>query len=585
VLAFLKSYLSYGLIAGYLLCDWSNIVDRVHSISWNFSLVLFFGLYAITAASLFLTASIRRHGLRIAFALAFCAASLVLQTFERGTHQPLSYSAFVSLLDARGDTGDALRQYGNVLRTTVPLALLLLVALCLPARRLPVPKRVPELAPVATIGMLCAMLFVRGGEGARALPAPYAPIAYSFLGTGSSLAMAAHGKITVRRNPGRVERDIVLIVDESVSPLYLDVDNPAGGVRSGLATPRPGLDVVNFGYAAAILNCSAGANATLRFGGTRENYRAMRAGGVGLWDYARRAGLRTVYLDGQRNHGVLQNLMTSSERAKIDEFVQLDGVPILYRDVTLAKILADHINNGRPEFIYVNKVGGHFPVQDRFPDEMTVYRPILARGMYANHSDTGTMTGFKGFDGSLAAWKLYRNSYRNTLLWNVGEFFDRLFARADMTRATVIYTSDHGQDLHERGAPGYGTHCGSLPEQEEGIVPLLIIESKQAPTFDWRGQLAANRNRTSGYHIFPTLLALMGYHAGDIEKHYGAPLHKATHDPFTFNKDYHVVLGRDPVWERIDLARLATAPVSDFTPAMLAKTGDRGLPLPLIEGR
>jgi glucan phosphoethanolaminetransferase (alkaline phosphatase superfamily) len=49
---------------------------------------------------------------------------------------------------------------------------------------------------------------------------------------------------------------------------------------------------------------------------------------------------------------------------------------------------------------------------------------------------------------------LYRNAYKNTVLWNVGEFFARVFAQAKLSNALLIYTSDHGQDLHERGNRG-----------------------------------------------------------------------------------------------------------------------------------
>ncbi|MFT3976401.1 MAG: sulfatase-like hydrolase/transferase [Sphingomonas bacterium] len=561
----LRSYPGYLLAAAYLACDWPGVADRLHGIGWNLGLVFFFGLYGIAAACLFLTVSIRSLAARLAWGLLFCAGSILLQTFERGTHQPLSYSAFISLMDARGDAGDAMHQYAGVLAQTVPLGLLLLLALALPSRRLPVPRWLPPLAPVFFVALLSAMLFVRGGKGAEGLPAPFAPIAYAVLNTGSTAAAATRAPVVVRRGPARIDRDIVLIVDESISPLYLDFTSP-GGVRTGLATPPPGIDVTNFGYAAAILNCSAGANATLRYGGTRGNYREMKAGGVTIWDYAKRAGLRTVYLDGQREHGALQNLMTPEEKAKIDEFVQLDDVPLRDHDVALAGILADRIDNGRPEFIYVNKLGAHFPVHDRYPDSTAVYQPALPRGSYAEQGDTGTRTGFRGFDGSLPAWRLYRNSYRNTLLWNVGEFFRRLFARADMSRATIIYTSDHGQDLHERGAPGLGTHCGTKPVQEEGVVPLLVIEGAGSRTLDWRRNLAANRNRTSDYHIFPTLLALMDYDRGDIAGHYGEPLDQPTRDPFTFNTDYYVLLGRDPSWKTLDLTHLARAPAGDYAP-------------------
>src|SRR5690606_40746790 len=74
--------------------------------------------------------------------------------------------------------------------------------------------------------------------------------------------------------------DIVLIIDESIAGRYLDI-NDAAGVRSGLASPPPGITVSNFGIAASITNCSYGSNLTLRYGGTRGDYQRSEERRVG----------------------------------------------------------------------------------------------------------------------------------------------------------------------------------------------------------------------------------------------------------------------------------------------------------------
>ncbi len=578
VARFFERNTSYLLVLAYLLLDLPNMETRVTALGLGFPLILFLVLYALTAACLFLTSAIRNTPLRIFFALFFCASSIFLQTYERSLQQPLTYSAFLGLLQAHGDAGAASVQFRGILSQTVPSGLLLLLALILPPRfsHMPqwMPRWLPVAAPLAGITILIPVLFARGGEGTLALPAPFTPAAYGTLYLGTSLASETRAPVTVNRTAPPVTRDIVLIVDESISPLYLDT-TARDGITTGLLNPPAGVHVSNFGIAAAITNCSAGANATLRHGGTSTNYRAMRSSGVDIWDYARRAGLRTVYLDGQRNHGELQNMMTPEERAKIDSFVQLNTTPIRDRDVTLAQVLADHLNNDTPEFIYMNKIGGHFPVHDRFPDQLAQYQPILPRGYYVHQSDGGMTKGSASshFDGSPQAWQRYRNSYRNTLLWNVGEFFDRLFSRADLSSATLIYTSDHGQDLHERGNPGYGTHCGTKPVDEEGTVPLMIIEGASTPRHDWNAHLPSNYNRTSAHHIFPTLLALMDYDRADVTRYYGAALDTPIRTPYSFNITYDVLLGREPTWQAINIARLAAAPTSDYrgpSPAQFA---------------
>jgi len=209
----------------------------------------------------------------------------------------------------------------------------------------------------------------------------------------------------------------------------------------------------------------------------------------------------------------------------------------------------------------VNKVGAHFPVHDKFPAAYLRYHPVLPRGRYRNISDTGSRAGFAG---GMEDWVRYHNSYRNTLLWNVGAFFETLRDEADFSQTTMIYTSDHGQNLHERGNPGLSTHCSVDPVQEEGVVPLVVIDGNRGSGVDWRRDVAHNRNRSSHYMIFPTLLELMGYDPGAVEKRYGRALNEASHDPVSFNKLFNARLNRKPQWVMIDPASVVQPPRADI---------------------
>jgi lipid A ethanolaminephosphotransferase len=124
----------------------------------------------------------------------------------------------------------------------------------------------------------------------------------------------------------------------------------------------------------------------------------------------------------------------------------------------------------------------------------------------------------------------------------------------------ILYTSDHGQDLHERGNPGLNTHCGQSPVMEEGLVPLVVLHGAGLNTLDWTAHLEANRNRSSHFNIFPTLLQLMGYSIDAVQAVYGRSLTVPTEDPFTFNTRFNARLGRPPRWEFIDLSRIVTPP-------------------------
>lgn len=549
------------------------MAERVASLGPSAALLFYLMLFTGLLGCLLLAAQLRSAALRWSYALLFAVSTFFLDSYERITGGHLTYDAFINMVNSSGFAGDALRQHGEPIVQSLLISLLLFAGIVLKPRterRLPGLLRVS--APLAGLAALSLILFARGGDGARGLPGAFTPLAYAGIlayenGTGLG---GRRQDVTLRpvRSPNA---DIIFIVDESVGGHYLDINSPAG-VRSGLAAPRAGVAIHNYGHAASITNCSVGTNVTLRHGGTRADYQRINASMPSIWRYAKKAGLRTVYIDGQRTGGRLHNLMTTEELRDVDLFVQLDKVAVRDRDLAAADKLAEMLANRTAEFVIVNKVGAHFPVHDKYPDEYMRYRPALPRGRYADISDTESR-GALGLGHQ--HWLRYRNAYRNTLGWSVGAFFDRLFERAQLSGATLIYTSDHGQDLNERGDRGLNTHCGSDPVIEEGIVPLVVIEGSKARTLDWSRHLAPNRNRRSHYAIFPTLLAMMGYRPEEVRPIYGPSLVEPSRDDFTFNARFNARLGKKPIWVPIDLREIAIAPESR---ASVGPSGSGGRP-------
>lgn len=349
-------------------------------------------------------------------------------------------------------------------------------------------------------------------------------------------------------------------MDESIVANYLDINN-SNGVNTSLKKKYPDVDIINYGYAASVANCRAATNRTLRYGGTREDYKKMIFTKPSIWEYAQNAGLKTIYIDCQSTGKELQNGMSTRELEHIDEFIQFDNVAIVNRDQEVAKRLVELLNNDTNEFVFITKVGAHFPIHDKYPDEYINYEPILERGNWLDVSDTGLRTGF---DGTPEDWVKYRNSYRNTLEWNVGVFFSEIFENADLSNALIFYTSDHGQDLHERQNPGTNTHCSANANIEEGLVPLVIIEGTNLRTLDWKSNLDYNKNKSSHYNIFPSLLKLMRYDSEKVLEVYGNSLDVKTDDEFTFNTSWNSRLGFKPVWKKIELDQIVTPTPKDY---------------------
>ncbi|MBV4477890.1 sulfatase-like hydrolase/transferase [Pseudomonas botevensis] len=550
-------YLKELLLIIYLLLYSDYYLDRLNTIGGGFAVLLFGAMFLALTFALLLTAYIRQSFIRHLFALAMFLSAVFFDVYTRVTADYLTYSSFVSLVYSGGFIQEAAYQYREAILHAVLNGLLLLFGIALkPRHGMPVPNALRVAAPVCAVLLLSAVLFVRAGEGARGLPVMYTPLAYLNLFGYEALhnTVGPRESVTLARNGQAISHDIVLIIDESISGNYLDINAPFG-VRSNLKQPHEGVDIFNYGYAASIANCSADTNVTLRYGGTRADYMRINSTLPSIWQYAKKAGMRTVYIDAQRTGGNLQNLMTDAEKKDIDEFVQFDQTSVRDRDMAAAAKLIELLNNDKPELVLINKVGAHFPVHDKYPDAFMAYRPTLPRGQFTEVADTGKRDGFNGQPDD---WVLYRNAYKNTVLWNVGEFFARVFAQANLNNALLIYTSDHGQDLHERGNPGLNTHCGGDPVEEEGLVPLVVIQGDQLHTLDWSAQLAGNKDRSSHYNIFPTLLQLMGYDLAGIEAVYGKPLTVPTADDFTFNYRFNARLGAKPEWKHIDLGSVVT---------------------------
>ncbi|ABA73768.1 MULTISPECIES: sulfatase-like hydrolase/transferase [Pseudomonas] len=550
-------YLKELLLIIYLLLYSEYYLDRLSAMGIGLAVLLFGAMFLTLTFALLLTAYIRQTFIRHLFALTLFVSAVFFDVYTRVTADYLTYSSFVSLVYSGGFIQEAAYQYRGAIIHGLLNGLLLLFGIGLkPRHAITVPNALRIAAPLCGVLLLSAVLFVRAGEGARGLPIMYTPLAYLNLFGYEALhnTVGPREPVTLARNGPAVGHDIVLIIDESISGNYLDINAPFG-VHSNLKQARPGVDIFNYGYAASIANCSADTNITLRYGGTRADYMRINSTLPSIWQYAKKAGLRTVYIDAQRTGGNLQNLMNDAEKKDIDEFVQFDQTSVRERDMAAAAKLIELLNDGKPELVLINKVGAHFPVHDKYPDAFMAYRPTLPRGQFTEVADTGERTGFNGQPDD---WLLYRNAYKNTVLWNVGEFFARVFAQANLNNALLIYTSDHGQDLHERGNPGLNTHCGGDPVEEEGLVPLVVIQGEQLQTLDWSAQLAANKDRSSHYNIFPTLLQLMGYDLPGIEAVYGKPLSVATTDEFTFNYRFNARLGAKPEWKHIDLNSIVT---------------------------
>jgi hypothetical protein len=293
-------------------------------------------------------------------------------------------------------------------------------------------------------------------------------------------------------------RAIVWLVDESIA------------YRQFHTILAPGLAEiahVDFGMAAALGHCSAPANLALRSGVDVRN-----AGPLldlrrtpSIWGYARKAGYRTVLIDGQ-THGQPQNLLLPPERALIDEVVSAAGT--MDADMRIAGLLNDRLRSGQRTFVYVVLRGVHFQYRDHFPAGLIP-------------ADSPTLL-----------------QYETAVAYSKGRFFGRLLDGVDRESVAIVYTSDHGQNLANGAVP----HCSPSPVPAELQVPLVaFLPERLAATY-----ADAPRLGHAASQIFPATLTWMGYDAATVQRQYDNDLSAMPARYVRFDRDVVPLRASDP---------------------------------------
>lgn len=275
-------------------------------------------------------------------------------------------------------------------------------------------------------------------------------------------------------------RHIVWLIDESVA------EAPFARL---IAPTLAGVPHVDFGVTAALGHCSAPAQVALRSGVDVRRVTAatdLRTT-PSIWGYAKRAGYRTMLIDGQ-TAGAPQNLMLPPERHLIDDYRPMPGG--IDTDLSIADALNVQMKGAGKSFAYAVLRGVHFQYRDHYPK------------------------------GAIAADSPVALQYATALRWSKGRFFERLLRGVDREGVAIVYTSDHGQNL----TPGALPHCSRDAVADEFRVPLLtFLPSSLAARY-----ASAPRGGHSASQIFPATLGWMGYDRAAVAARYDHDLDRPT---------------------------------------------------------
>jgi lipid A ethanolaminephosphotransferase len=536
--------------------------ERLQSLDSPPKVAAFMALWAVSTVALFCIAFLPYRSWRYAWTAVLVPCSQLGLGYWLVTKTHLRLADVEQLLDVLAFSDNLLGFYSGPLLSAAFISLIGVVALNMPPYWHPGTLRHPRralaaalLVPFVPVSATAGVLYVRGGEGTDGLPVQVTSPAFGLVLALEGLISGPQSKrkeVAIAPSGEGGARTLVVIMDESVRGDYLDINRP-GGVYSGLLGHQGSM--ANFGIMSSIAGCSSSTNASFRYGVARKSYLEDLKANPSIWRYAKKAGYRTIYVDGQRHNGRLMNFMTDEELADVDEHIQLPPTtrPV-DRDMDIARLLRRIVEDARePAFVYVNKMGAHFPYEGKYPREHALYQPTLTQTYFGNEVDPKDTWDPQSEDEDTRI--RFRNSYLNTLNWNVGRFFDRLLPGLDLSRAVMLYMADHGQDFHEDGRPGFRTHCTSdKAAPGEGMVPMVVITQVPRILADMRRAAEKNRGRVSQFNVFPSVLALLGYRPEDIARFASRELPLEADLPpgqQQFLSRFFVRLGMQPIWNSI----------------------------------
>ena len=310
------------------------------------------------------------------------------------------------------------------------------------------------------------------------------------------------------------EKNIIWIIDESIGGKYLSLNGFNKKTTPYLDSIVDTGLISNFGVVNSVANCSALSNLMMRIGmsshtkGVNVDAAATRNTLPTVFQFAKKAGYKTWLFDAQADKGQFQNFLTPYDLQSIDESRSLNTrTDDHLRDRIFLREIAELLNadHEQKNFIVFVKDGAHWPYLWRYPKESEFFKPVQ-----------DTVYEEKTIDNKQ---KLI-NTYSNVIRYAVDDFFLNFIKDIDVDRVTTFYTSDHGQNLLDKGANTTLTHCSSsygMPVSQ-AEVPLFILGENARERFPVR------KDRLySQYQIFPTILSVMGY-GEQVTSRYGDTL-------------------------------------------------------------
>ncbi len=479
--------------------------------------MVFLSIWIATLAAILYLAFTPRTTERVIWSLCICLAVIVGETYYGVTDERLSISALEAMWDPSLFTLDILAFYGSYFLKALVSVAFLLVGLLIPPPPIELLRWRGLIAtPFAPFLAVCGLIYYVGAgqtSETRGMPSQFLLPGVLSIYALSDLPQAEKSEVEIPISESLLPENIILIVDESVSGDFIDL-NVARGTTPFLVSQAD--SIANFGLALSASNCSNSSNAILRLGA---NPHTLGAGdnnilsNPSIWKYAKYAGYESNFIEAQNISERHENFLDAAEIELIDNVLSYAiDTERSQRDTRLIEQIGEVLARENRQFLYVNKYGAHFPYHHTYPDDKTVFRPTMQPGE------------------PIADKARLVNSYKNAIHWSVDRFFARLFDEVDLSKSVLIYTSDHGQNLLDDGKPS--THCRRQSNNLfEAVVPLLVWSGDEELRRKFRTSATLNKNAASHFEIFPTILQLFGFDSTIVRLRYHQNLFEKTQTP------------------------------------------------------
>jgi glucan phosphoethanolaminetransferase (alkaline phosphatase superfamily) len=509
-----------------------------------FALAVYLGIWMAAAAALLYIAFTPLTGVRLFWSVLIGLSTLAAESYFQVVGDRLTIEVLDAMWDPDMVNLGTVAFYGEQAVRAFLGTAVLLGGLLLRPPPLGLPRwRSLALLPLLPSGLIAGVIVyaaASAGQETRGLPSQFHDLSLLGVYALSPGADLDKSEVAIPLNGRPAARHIVLIVDESVSGDFIDLNVPRG-TTPYLASGPAGL--VNFGLATAAGNCSNTSNAVLRLGAKPEwlgagDYSPLT--NPSIWKYARGAGFQTNYIGTKFLTDTGQNYMNPAELGLIDQVLSVPNeVSFASRDAEILELLVQVLARPAPQFVYVNKQGVHFPYHRYTPESEARFLPVM-RPLEP-----------------MADRERLVNSYKNAIYRAVDRFFAELLPRVDLAQTVILYTSDHGQNLLDDGKPV--THCRRSRENlYEVVVPLLAWAGDDALRQRFERAATLNHGAASHFEIFPTLLVLFGYDPGSVRERYHQSLFEVIEQPMGYvSGPISGRFGWQPAWHpRAGLERL-----------------------------